>query len=218
MIRCFIHRTTILFRTIHTIPGLHYIPNFLTQNEHDKALDIIKSNPFVNVVQRRQQFYGNTSETLPIEQFQWILDKLYAAKILDYVPDGVFELDRSNEPTQLLVTEYVKNQGIGYHIEDSKYFGDVIVTLSFLNPIYISFKKEKTSEQEEKLLLEPKSMLVLKGDARYSWFHGIMRNREMILPDGKVVPRDENYLRYSITIRRVLDERFAATNKTSRVN
>jgi hypothetical protein len=197
------------------IPGLYYIPSFLNELEHDYALNTIYANPFVNVVSRRQQFYGR--DALPMEQMRWIIDKLYDDKLYNIIPDGIFARDKSNEPTQLLATEYVRHQGIGYHIEDPNYFGDVIVTISLLRPIYLSMKREKDDVDDKKILLEPMSLLVMKDEARYSWWHGIMRKKEMTLPDGTIICRDDTYKRFSITVRRVLDVRFSASNKTARV-
>jgi hypothetical protein len=47
----------------------------------------------------------------------------------------------SSLPTQVLVNEYRNNLGIASHFEDFQAFGDVIVTISLLNPIYMTLKK-----------------------------------------------------------------------------
>ena len=40
------------------IPGLIYLPNFITEEEEKEFVSIIDSHPFCHVMHRRQQFYG----------------------------------------------------------------------------------------------------------------------------------------------------------------
>ena len=40
-------------------------------------------------------------------------------------------------PTQVLVNEYRNNQGIASHFEDFDSFGDIILTISLINPLYM---------------------------------------------------------------------------------
>ncbi|KAL0476624.1 hypothetical protein AKO1_006237 [Acrasis kona] len=198
----------------HNIQGLYYIPNFLSDEEHDKSINTIRRNPWRKELARWQQFY-ETEDNTPFSDFQWMVDKLYEEKMYESIPGGVFQKDKKNQPTQLLVNRYIKNQGIGYHVEDPTMFGDVLLTVSFCNPIHISLKKDKSEETSLDILLEPKSLLVLKDDARYNWFHGIKRQNSFRLPDDTIIERGENYLRYSITMRRVLHDKFFSMNKIS---
>jgi hypothetical protein len=105
-------------------------------------------------------------------------------------------------------------QGISSHFEDTRSFGDVIITVSLIQPIYMTLKRprELTNEccdllAETKVLLEPRSCLVMSGPCRYLWRHGITKAKRVTLPDGSVVYRGPNYRRLSLTIRRVLDSR-----------
>lgn len=73
-------------------------------------------------------------------------------------------------PSQVLVNEYRNNQGIASHFEDFEAFGDIILTISLINPLYMTLKKpvERTNACSEyldvqKVLLEPGSLLVMQG-------------------------------------------------------
>jgi alkylated DNA repair dioxygenase AlkB len=231
------------------IDGLTYISNFLTQEEHDKLLDIIDSNPFSTAIHRRQQFYGETYyhtthdlpaiqptfskepqlqeveneeeeekeereqnlivENLPISQMRWVIDKILARK------EQFFGNDPANFPTQCLVNEYVRNMGIASHYDDDKAFGDVIALISLVNPVYMTMRlpKEQTNKcleilDEKKYFLEPGSLLILHGDARYRWRHGIQKTKHIQNPfTGEMIHRTENFRRVSVTIRKLLDGR-----------
>lgn len=68
--------------------------------------------------------------------------------------------------------------------------------------------------QEHKILLKPRSCLIMSGEARYKWRHGIAKTKILNLPDGSTVYRGPEYRRLSLTIRRVLDGRRRAEADT----
>jgi len=120
---------------------------------------------------------------------------------------------KDNLPSQILVNEYTKNQGISSHVDDANAFGDYVITLSMCNPIQMQFLKlihdANKSEQilEHHMLLEPGSLLVMQHDARYLWRHGIKKSKVVELPNGTILNRTDNYRRISLTVRKVLDGR-----------
>lgn len=74
--------------------------------------------------------------------------------------------------------------GIASHFEDVNAFGPIIVTISLIQPVYMTLKRpvEKTNGCEDyhdivKILLEPGSLLVMKDDARYEYRHGIGKSK-----------------------------------------
>ena len=111
------------------IDGLSYYENFLSDEEQAKIIDIVDSNPWVKVIRRRQQFYGEvyyhtTSEStelqpttaaaggdhdtdslsslsLPISQFDWLQDKL------ESVPWRDRAFGDTEFPTQILVSKHL---------------------------------------------------------------------------------------------------------------
>lgn len=92
-------------------------------------------------------------------------------------------------PTQILVNEYVEEAGIASHFEDEQAFGPVIATISLLSPILMTLTKplEHNNDCEElvdggmvKVVLEPNSLFIMRGDCRYAWRHGISRKAKVV--------------------------------------
>jgi alkylated DNA repair dioxygenase AlkB len=73
-------------------------------------------------------------------------------------------------PPQLAVNDYAPGQGIFSHV-DAEIFDDVVV-VSLGSACVMDFI-DSQSDGTARLLLEPGSALVLSGDARYRWKHGI---------------------------------------------
>ena len=69
------------------------------------------------------------------------------------------------------MNEYRPGQGISPH-RDYAPFGRTVVPLSLLSPCVMDLRHPKTGRRE-RLLLEPRSLLVLADEARYRWEHGI---------------------------------------------
>jgi alkylated DNA repair dioxygenase AlkB len=72
---------------------------------------------------------------------------------------------------QMLVNEYRPGQGISAH-RDYAPFGRTVVSLSLLSQCVMDLRHPPTGRQE-RLLLEPRSLLMLADEARYEWEHGI---------------------------------------------
>ena len=72
----------------------------------------------------------------------------------------------------------------------------MVASLSLLSPCVMDFHHAPTGRRE-RLLLEPRSLLVMAGEARYDWEHGIApRKRDAW--HGLLVPRGR---RLSVTFR-----------------
>lgn len=147
-------------------------------------------------------------------------------------------------PSQVLINEYKNNMGIASHFEDFDAFGPIILTVSLVSPVYMTLKKptnpphntisnlEKknlnacdTYENIVKVFLEPGSLLVMKGDARFKYRHGIGKYKWVHLPPSAPltvtttatatppskanisIKRDDSYRRVSVTIRHLLSTR-----------
>jgi len=81
--------------------------------------------------------------------------------------DGYFE----NIPSQVIVNEYLPGQGIAPHIDCMPCFGAEIASLSLGGDSTMTFTQ--TLQEPVSLRLESKSLLILEGEARYRWKHGI---------------------------------------------
>jgi len=100
-------------------------------------------------------------------------------------------------PDQLIINEYLPGQGIHPHIDKTYCFAESVAGLSLLSPVVMSFTHPETKEKRD-VLLEPRSLLVLKRESRYEWKHGI----DYVQADhykGQEIPRGNR--RVSITFR-----------------
>jgi alkylated DNA repair dioxygenase AlkB len=194
------------------VSGLVYIPNFITDEEHDILWNIIYSNPFTQLIHRRQQFYGETYyhtthdvkalqpvgesiNHLDIKQFSFVIEKL---KKNGYFVDC--------DPDQVLVNEYVGKCGIAKHFDDSNAFGDTICTISLGRGIWVQLCTE--SGDSFKVYVDKNSLFCYRDDARYKFMHGISKTATWVrIPGGEVVKRSNEFVRVSLTIRHLLDGR-----------
>ena len=176
----------------------------------------------------RQQFYGEVyyhttgqnalvqpldskaENTLDISVFDWIREKLESEQWRRHCFGDL------PYPTQVLVNEYNGLDGISSHFEDEQSFGDIIVTISLLSPTLMSMQRPEQHNNDcmellerTKVLLEPRSLLVMAGAARFEWRHGISKTAVQVpMPDGGMCRRDDPvYRRISLTIRHLREGR-----------
>ena len=72
--------------------------------------------------------------------------------------------------SQVIVSRYPIGAGINWHC-DAPIFGDVIMGISVKAVCRMLFRRDGV--RSYKLVLEPKSLLILKGEARHFWLHRI---------------------------------------------
>ncbi|KAL9652543.1 hypothetical protein ABK040_000113 [Willaertia magna] len=216
--------------SIQSIPGLYVFPDYISKEEEQDILNnILNANKWCEgQICRRQQHYGylyyhtrhhlpelqpkgqniTPLESLPFENWKFLWDRLNER-------DEMFKDDTAveNGQPQCLVNEYVGSQGISSHVDNTNAFGDIIIGISLVNPIYMTFRKVITSEnqqeEETKVLLMPRSCYVLSGEARNLWRHGITHMKQVLIPDEylneefnkKALLRTNDYQRISLTFR-----------------
>ena len=183
------------------IPGLQYVPQFLSVNEQEAAICHIDEEPWRSDLERRVQHYGwrydyraRTIERdmhigpLPI-WLQDIAERLYSKTgLFDRVPD------------QAIVNEYFPGQGIAMHA-DRQCFGPTVATVSLGDAWRMDLRPAGgKSDTRVDILLEQGSALLMTGDARWRWFHGIAK-RQRERTDHGSRPRKR---RVSLTFRTVL--------------
>ena len=181
-----------------TVPdGLVYIPDFITEEEEKELIGRIDNEKWLKdtKMKRRVQHYGwkydykarQIDASLRIGELpswaQELATKLLSKKWVKVVPD------------QVIVNEYLGNQGIGEHI-DSDSFADDIATISLLESWEMNFRKGKGKENKFVQLLEQRSVAVMSGDARYKWTHEIPKR---LKESGRKRGR-----RISLTFRKVI--------------
>lgn len=180
------------------IAGLSYQGDFISADEHDQTLAAVDEAAWSTALKRRVQHYGYRYDYKaravdrgmylgPLPAWaQWIMDRMLERHLLPEPPD------------QLIVNEYQPGQGITPHIDCVPCFGPAIASLSLGSTCLMEFSQPKTQESTS-LLLWPRSLLVLKDDARYHWRHSI-RARRSDTWQGVTYPRSR---RVSLTFRTV---------------
>ncbi len=182
------------------IKGLNYIPNFITQTEHDLLLTKIDHQIWLTDLKRRVQHYGY--------KYDYKLHRIDSSMKISQLPNWLFDFSKklyqqgifSEIPDQVIINEYLPGQGISNHIDCPPCFSDTIASLS-LGSECVMYLTNKANENEKiPCLLQPNSVLVLKEDARYCWMHGIKAVKTDNY-NGKKIVRQR---RVSLTFRKVI--------------
>lgn len=182
---------------MYGINGLLYIPQYISQSHHEMLIKTIDEQPWRGDLARRTQHYGYVydyrAKTVDISMHlgelpSW-LNRI--AQHLHY--DGLVP----EVPDQAIVNEYLPGQGIADHTDSKPSFGEVVTSLSLAALVVMEFKK---SDQTIPILLEPRSLFVMRGEARYQWTHGIAKRKQDV-HDGQTFVRNR---RLSITFRKVV--------------
>lgn len=84
---------------------------------------------------------------------------------------------------QLTVNEYLKGTGIAPHVDSHSAFSGAVLSLSCSGGTVMEFQRGLRSVG---LLLPPRSLLILSGEARYAWRHYIPRRRSDVVQGTKV--------------------------------
>lgn len=106
------------------------------------------------------------------------------------------------QPDQLTVNRYEPSNGIPAHCDTHSRFEDPIISLSLGSDVVMEFRQPETKTQSS-VLLPRRSLLVMSGESRYGWTHGITSriNDVVITSNGSMSVRKRN-LRLSFTFRK----------------
>jgi hypothetical protein len=174
------------------IPGATYVAEFVSAGEEQDLISEIERGTWTYEFARRRQHYGigyeNRDRTEPTPLPPWI--ETLAHRI---VGAGLF----SKMPAQALVNEYEPGQGIAAH-KDYEPF-DEVASLSLASGCLMEFASLNSADIKS-IWLAPRSLLVLRGEARHQWTHGI-RPRLSDLMGGVRIKRTR---RFSLTLRTIL--------------
>ena len=126
---------------------------------------------------------------------QWLEGLVYRLEKEGYMPEGT---------DQVIVNEYQPGQGISSHIDCEPCFKETIVSLSLGSSCVMDFTNKFDRKKKFPVWLAPRSLVVLSGEARHEWLHGIatrkwdewdeckyMRNRRVSLTFRKVIIKNE---------------------------
>lgn len=177
----------------HFVPGLIYLPEFISHEEEANLLEFIDGGTWNTELKRRTQHYGYKYSYANRGIFEndhlGDLPIVFDAVCFRLVATGLF----SKRPQQVIVNEYQPGQGIASHV-DSSVFGPVIASLTLGSGAIMDFS---SGCETKSMYLEPRSLVVLSGDARTQWKHGIPARKNDSI-DGRKRPRGR---RVSVTFR-----------------
>jgi hypothetical protein len=150
------------------IPGLRYVSDYIDREEHDRLLAAANSQGWLHAGGRGVQICGFSYNHVKGGIYRvddlppWVsglADRLWRDGLMSCVPD------------QMVANEYQPGVGIFAHL-DAPVFDDEIVSLSLGSSCVMQFT-ECSSGRVEEIFLEPRSAVVLSGDARHKWKHAI---------------------------------------------
>lgn len=170
-----VYRKSIVTLTYPEIPGLYYTKNIITEDQEAELISFAESGNWIRAPGGRlvQQF------TL----FPPILRAL--AKHVG--------MPKSNN---VLISKYLPGSGMQPKISNLC-FDEAVVSISLAASIGIVFKR---GSDRHSIYAEPRSAIVLQGEARYNWSHEI-EPKIVDIVDMKEVPRA---VRYGVTFKTLI--------------
>ncbi|KAI8081688.1 uncharacterized protein BX664DRAFT_285877 [Halteromyces radiatus] len=187
------------------IPGLILIDDFVTEKEEAELVDQVNQRPWSGLGQgpnpelkRRTQQYGH----LFSYRYRKVLEEYGPLpSFIDPVVQRIMSHQLMPEsPNHLLVNEYNEGQGIMPHIDAPALFGPAILSLSLLSACLMKFTHATTGHSID-VILPRRSMVVLTGNARYNYKHGISKDLVETALDGTIIQRAQ---RISFTFRQII--------------
>lgn len=172
------------------IAGLRYVPDFITEDDERSLIEAIDQHPWLNDLKRRVQHYGYKYDY----KARAVTNEAYLGPLPDWITPVAQNLPF--KPDQAIVNEYLPRQGISAHIDCVPCFSDTITSLSLGSGAIMQFTK---GQERHDLYLEPRSLIVLSGKARYRWTHAIPARKSDIVNGFKI----ERGRRISLTFRKV---------------
>ena len=184
---------------VHTVTGLKYIPEFIDQSEHNYLIKQVDNQPWLSDLKRRVQHYGYKYNY----KARKIDTSMHIGALPDWASDLAYKLYNNNFidsiPDQVIINEYLPGQGISSHIDCVPCFSNTIISLSLGSACIMDFTNPSIDEKIP-ILLEPKSIVILKEDARYKWNHSIAARKTDKFQET-VIKRER---RISLTFRKVI--------------
>ncbi|XP_043263037.1 alkylated DNA repair protein alkB homolog 8 [Colletes gigas] len=184
-------------------PGLRMIENFITENEEKDLLNTLNWNNKVSkssdLKHRKVKHFGY--------EFEYNSNKVNSDNPIAPIPESYQFLqarfrkyDIPHEYDQLTINHYLPGQGIPPHIDTHSVFEDTILSLSLGSACIMDFKRK---DKRISVLLPPLSLLILSGEARYAWSHGICPRHNDVIDSVNGITTQPRNTRVSFTFRKV---------------
>lgn len=181
------------------IKGLQVIDDFVSVRDHDKLLESIDNQIWSSELKRRVQHYGykynyrsrSIDQTMRVGALPFWVNNLKEKIVIE----GLMV----KQPDQLIVNEYLPGQGISNHVDCEPCFGEVIISVSLGSRVVMNFTSINTKEIIP-IVLEPRSAVILSGESRYKWMHGIIGRKSDLIENQRIA----RLRRVSLTFRKVI--------------
>ena len=186
---------------VDAISGLQFMEGFLTPEQQDYCVKRVDAavDQWRNDLSRRVQHYGWRYDY----KARAITPDMHIGALPDWLADIAQQLydetglfDRVSE--QVIVNEYLPGQGIAMHI-DHRGFGPTVCTISLLDDWEMDFSENWRNKAPA--LLQRGSCVLLTGEARSTWQHGIAPRKSESSDTG----RRNRKRRLSLTFRTVIN-------------
>ncbi|CAH2252386.1 jg2012 [Pararge aegeria aegeria] len=176
------------YRITNVEPSAYYLSEFITQEEEKYLLSNIYAAPkpkWTQLSNRRLQNWGGLphnrgmiAEEIP-KWLQKYLNNIDSLNVMD-----------GKMPNHVLVNEYLPGQGILPHLDGSLFY-PTITTISVASHTILKFLEPNSAENPTlkpvfSLLLEPRSLLILKDKLFHYYLHCIEEVNEDCLDDSIV--------------------------------
>lgn len=195
------HKTNreLTFENAEAIKGLKLHFDFINDAEEKKLITNIDNNEWLADLKRRVQHYGY--------KYDYKARRIDKSFYIGNIPDWMnFLSARMIEkgiigftPDQAIINEYVDDQGIAAHIDCEPCFDDTIISISLGGSCVFNFEREPNSKEKIPFFLEAKTLVVMTGESRFNWYHGIPSRKS----DDFNGTKHKRGRRISITFRKV---------------
>ena len=160
-------------------PGIFLMPEFVSEEEESVIEQEIYKTSFIDSQSgRRKQDYG------PKVNFK---RKKVKADVFTGLPpfsEKLFQRMKQIEvlcdfiPVEQCHLEYTPERGsaIDPHFDDFWLWGDRLVTINLLSDTFLYFTCDEHPDIEVKVLMPQRCLIVVSGEARQKWKHGIHRS------------------------------------------
>ncbi|MDD9799763.1 MAG: alpha-ketoglutarate-dependent dioxygenase AlkB [Gammaproteobacteria bacterium] len=188
-----------------------YVPDYISDAEEKSLLGHIDSAEWITELKRRVQHYGY--------RYDYRDRKISQDMRIGDLPEWVMPLAKrlgadffgGKRPDQMIINEYEPGQGIAPHVDCEPCFGKTVVSISLGSTCVMNLMRRAAATDDVRraadaesdkitLFLEPRSAVILAGDSRYLWTHGIAPRKTDTI-GGCKYPRKR---RVSLTFRSVI--------------
>ncbi|XP_034477266.1 alkylated DNA repair protein alkB homolog 8 [Drosophila innubila] len=189
--------------------GLILLPDFVSVEEEASLLQAVgeddKRIPHTEdkLKHRHVKHYGyeflygsnNVDPSQPLEQ------PIPAACDLLWQRLGNSDVPQMLPPDQLTVNGYEPGQGIPPHVDTHSAFVDPILSLSLQSDVVMDFRR---NNELVHVLLPRRSLLIMSGESRYDWTHGIKpKHIDVVSTSSGGLTTQARSKRTSLTFRRL---------------